>query len=286
MNPIGIMQGRLLPPINGRIQSFPAQAWRDEFALARQAGLNCIEWIYEKENEDLNPLGSNAGLAEMRKLSVASGVLIRSICADYFMTELLVTQSGDPDAKNLQQLKWLIGRGGALGIRYIVLPFVDSSSIKTPPQLEGLLAVLKEICPVVEQEKVEIHLETDLQPAELAAVLQKINHPLIRANYDSGNSASLGYDPEEELTLLTPWLASVHIKDRLRGGGTVPLGTGDTKLDLCFQMFQKANYQGFFVLQAARSSAMSEVDWAIANRKFVEKHLSSASNQVRPNQSS
>ncbi len=277
-NLIGIMQGRLLPPINGRIQSFPAQAWRKEFALARQAGLSCIEWIYEKENEDLNPLGSDAGLAEMRELSTASGVLVRSICADYFMTELLVTQSGEPDTKNLQHLKWFIGRGGALGVRYIILPFVDSSSIKTPAQMEGLLAVLTEICPVAVQEKVEIHLETDLQPAKLAAILQKINHPLICANYDTGNSASLDHNPGEELTLLAPWLGSVHIKDRIRGGGTVPLGTGDTNLNLCFQMFQKANYQGFFVLQAARSSDVSEVDWAIANRTFVEERLANISN--------
>ena len=28
---IGIMQGRLVPPVKGRIQAFPSERWRDEF---------------------------------------------------------------------------------------------------------------------------------------------------------------------------------------------------------------------------------------------------------------
>ena len=42
MNPIGIMQGRLSPAVDGRIQSFPVETWRQEFELARQAG--CAAW--------------------------------------------------------------------------------------------------------------------------------------------------------------------------------------------------------------------------------------------------
>jgi L-ribulose-5-phosphate 3-epimerase len=54
MNPIGIMQGRLSPPVGGRIQSFPVDCWREEFFRAREAGLNCIEWVYEFETEARN----------------------------------------------------------------------------------------------------------------------------------------------------------------------------------------------------------------------------------------
>ena len=51
---IGVMQGRLSPPRGGRIQSFPVDTWREEFGLARQAGLDCIEWIYEMEAAENN----------------------------------------------------------------------------------------------------------------------------------------------------------------------------------------------------------------------------------------
>lgn len=49
MNPIGIIQGRLSPPTEGGIQSFPVETWKHEFLLATQAGLNCIEWVYQGE---------------------------------------------------------------------------------------------------------------------------------------------------------------------------------------------------------------------------------------------
>ncbi len=42
---IGIMQGRLVPPINNRIQCFPRDNWRIEFEYAAKAHLDCIEWI-------------------------------------------------------------------------------------------------------------------------------------------------------------------------------------------------------------------------------------------------
>ena len=40
LNPIGIMQGRLLPPTRGRIQAFPVGSWREEFHSAAQIGVD------------------------------------------------------------------------------------------------------------------------------------------------------------------------------------------------------------------------------------------------------
>jgi hexulose-6-phosphate isomerase len=96
---------------------------------------------------------------------------------------------------------------------------------------------------------------------------------LVRANYDIGNSAALGHDPVEELTLLKPWLGSVHVKDRILGGGTVPLGMGVADLPTCFRLICAAGFRGPFILQAAREEGLSEVDLAIRNRQFVEEQL-------------
>ncbi len=57
--PVGIMQGRLSPPVGGRIQSFPVQTWADEFPRAREAGLASIECIYEGGGGTV-PLGTGA----------------------------------------------------------------------------------------------------------------------------------------------------------------------------------------------------------------------------------
>lgn len=277
MNTIGIMQGRLSPPIGGRIQSFPVDTWPEEFSLAREAGLDCIEWIYEAETEAVNPLRTDEGVAEIRQLVAESGVAIWSVCADYYITERLVAPDGAPRETAVKHLIWLVGRVGLLGVRYIVMPFVDPSSLQSPQAVEGLVAVLKSVIPVAERAGVELHLETDLQPSDLVTVLESVSCPLIRANYDIGNSAALGHDPVEELTLLGPWLGSVHVKDRVLGGGTVPLGTGAADFAACFRLICQAGFNGPFILQAAREEGLSEVELAIRNRRFVEEQLVAAS---------
>lgn len=279
MNSIGIMQGRLSPPIDGRIQSFPVDTWREEFARARDAGLDCIEWIHEAGTEEANPLRTDAGVASIRRLADDSGVAVWSVCADYYMEERLVAPDGAPRGDAVEHLKWLLERVGLLGARYVVLPFVDASSLQSLRELEGLLAVLRAVTSAAERAGVELHLETDLKPPAFVAVLERSSHPLVRANYDIGNSAALGHDPVEELRLLKPWLSSVHVKDRVLGGGTVPLGMGTADLPTCFRLICAAGFCGPFILQAAREEGLSEVDLAIRNRRFVQEQLAAVANR-------
>jgi L-ribulose-5-phosphate 3-epimerase len=280
MNPIGIMQGRLSPPTGGRIQAFPVDTWREEFAHARKAGLNCIEWIYEAGTDTVNPLRANEGIAEIRRLADTWGVDVSSICADYYMTERLVASDGVPQVKVVEHLKWLLGQANTLGVRYIVLPFVDSSSLRSHQEIKGLRGILASVIPTVERVGVELHLETDLSPDALVTVLGSVSHPLIRANLDTGNSASLGHNPMEELRLLGPWLGGVHIKDRVLGDGTVPLGAGSADFRTYFRLIRSAGFRGPFILQAAREEGTSEVELAIRNRRFVENQLSAVANEA------
>jgi hexulose-6-phosphate isomerase len=270
------MQGRLSPPEGGRIQSFPAQTWRQEFAFAREAGLECIEWVYEVETEAANPLRTLAGVAEIADLSRQSGVAVWSICADFYMQDHLVAGDGTPRAEAVDHLMGLLQRAEALGIRYMVLPFVDASSLKSFQAREGLIKVLHTVIPQAEGTGVELHLETDLHPAVLAELLKAVSHPLIRANYDIGNSASLGHNPTEEIGLIGSWLGSVHVKDRLLGGGTVPLGTGAADFDTSFRLIMQSGFQGPFILQASREAGLSETDLARRNRGFVQQQIESA----------
>lgn len=273
MAEIGIMQGRLLPPFEGRFQAFPATNWRDEFARGREAGIQCIEWIYEQPHEEDNPLRTDEGVAEMHRMMEQTGVQVRSICADYYMTRPLVSDAAGIDAGAVEHLCWLMARARMLRITYIVLPFVDISSIRTEQGRQGLVALLRELAPKAQANGVELHLETDFPPQEFVAILAAVDHPFVRCNYDIGNSASLGFDSPEELTALAPWLGSVHVKDRVRGGGTVPLGTGNADLPTSFALIRKAGFQRWFILQVARGEEGDEVAWIAAARRFVQDHL-------------
>lgn len=265
------MQGRLLPPFEGRFQAFPAVGWREEFARARAAGLACIEWIYEKPHENDNPLRDAAGIDEIRRCGNAAGIAVRSICADYYMTDPLVGADDLPHPENCAHLRWLIGQAARLSVAYIVLPFVDASSLRTPARIAAAADAIRGVLPAARNAGIELHIECDLPPRAFRAFIDEIADPLVKANYDIGNSASLGYDPAEELTLLAPHLGSVHVKDRLRGGGTVALGTGNADFPTCFRLIRRAGFSRWLVLQAARADAGDEIALASTNRRLVER---------------
>ena len=276
MTHIGIMQGRMVPPTDNRIQCFPRESWADEFELAAQAGLDCLEWIYDLYGADINPLATDSGLEKLRELSRQHKVKILSICADYFMDKPLVRASQAELEDRLHTLYWLLERGRLIGINRMVIPFVDASRIDTQAEFEGVGLLLKRILEENRESGIEIHLETSLAPARFAELMSGLPDPRLKVNYDSGNSSSLGYSPREEFAAYGERVGSVHIKDRLLGASTVPLGTGDADFPALAEGLRKVAYQGDFILQVARGVSGEEVAWARQNRAFVVEHFISA----------
>ena len=268
---IGIMQGRLSPPINGKIQAFPWDTWEDEFAVAGDIGFDEIEFVFESKNHGNNPLFTNEGLYKIKKLSEESGVRVNYVCADYFMERPFIRVSEEDKNKSVEILKYLIKQCAQIGIRSIEIPMVDNSKIETETEKELFIECLKECLPVAETYNIKLGLETSLNPDDFKALIEEINHPLIEANYDIGNSASIGYDTEEEVSKLGKWINNVHIKDRLLGGGTVPLGEGNANFDLFFKTLNKISYKGSFILQTARGDDDREV--AEKNLAFVKHYI-------------
>jgi len=268
---LGIMQGRLVPPETDFVQTFPRARWREEFPRAEAAGLCAIEWIYDSYGEDANPLASDEGVAEMAALARRYGVSVRSLCADWLMEHPLVTADADGRAAWVERLHWLVARASLAGMGRIVLPFVDAAAIRDERDELAVVDALLTVLPAAEAAREELHLETALGPEAFAALLARLPHPLVRANYDTGNSAALGYAPREEFAAYGDRVGSVHVKDRRRGGGTVPLGTGDADLVAVGECLREVGYRGDVVLQVARGAPEGEVAWAAHNRTTVER---------------
>jgi hexulose-6-phosphate isomerase len=273
MTLIGIMQGRLLPPTDNRIQCFPRQNWPEEFERGAKAGIDCIEWIYDLFGADINPIATDAGITQMKALTQKYGVQVLSICADYFMDRPLVRAGTGEMAERLVIMDWLLARGSLLGVNRVVVPFVDASRIDTNEEFEGVITTLQGILLMAERTGIEIHLETSLPPARFASLLERLPHPLLKVNYDSGNSSSLGYKPIEEFGAYGKRVGSVHIKDRTLGGGTVTPGTGDADFPALAECLKMVGYSGDFILQVARSVSGDEINWIRQNREFVLKHF-------------
>lgn len=273
---IAVMQGRLLPPSDGCFQCFPRKHWKEEFPLAAEAGLDAIEWIYDFPGESDNPLGTDNGLAEILRLSEECDIAVVSVCADYFMECPLAKAGAAESEEGTNKLLWLLDRCKLAGIRRVVLPFVDNSRIDSDTEEAQVVQVLRRVLGHAEKADVELHLETSLDPKRFSALLAKLTNPYLKANYDSGNSASLGYDVREEMAAYGDRIGSVHIKDRIRGGGTVPLGTGNAEIPVLLSQLFRIGYKGDFVMQIARGEAGKELAWIRHNRELVLSQLQAA----------
>jgi L-ribulose-5-phosphate 3-epimerase len=155
----------------------------------------------------------------------------------------------------------------------MVVPFVDASRIDTDAESEGVIETLQRILPMAEKTRIELHLETSLPPARFASLLEGLPHPLVKANYDSGNSSSLGYKPRDEFAAYGKRVGSVHIKDRILGGATVAPGMGDADFPELADSLKMIGYSGDFILQVARATPGDEVNWIRQNREFVLKNF-------------
>ena len=255
---IGIMQGRLSPRIDGKIQAYPAKTWQKEFEIAQEIGYSAIEWIVEKPLE-VNALMSKSGMQEIKEIILKTGVRIDFICADIFMEQPLIRMSQEIREENKEHLKNILVSAKEIGAIGVEIPFVDASSIKNESEINELISCMQEAFKLAEEIGMKISLETDLNPTSFKELLDRINLNHVQANYDIGNSASLGFDPVEEIAALGNRILNVHIKDRKLGSTTVPLGTGDADIKLSLSRLSEINYLGGITMQAARGTDDIEV---------------------------
>jgi L-ribulose-5-phosphate 3-epimerase len=258
---LGVMQGRLSAPINNQIQAFPENGWQDEFRLCRMLGLQCIEWIYEYGGHESNPLMSDAGIDDMMKLEKMFSVDIGSVVADYFMVQRLFGNDQVMIKNAIDNLYALIDQCKKSSIAIIELPFVDASALCTLEDIKQLRETLRGVLKYASDKNILISLETSLPPRQFHELIESFCSPCVKVNYDMGNSASLGYDPVEEIMLLGKYIINVHIKDRLLGGGTVPLGCGNTDFKSVFATLKSVGYHGDFILQAARRDLSHQTEY-------------------------
>ena len=104
---------------------------------------------------------------------------------------------------------------------------------------------LKKLIPMAEKWNVIIGLEShgDIihTAQESVAIFKKINHPLVRFNYDTGNTyfyCNGNVQIEEDIKYGEEYLAYIHLKDiRIRGDQVeyVPIGEGDLNFPKLFE---------------------------------------------------
>jgi len=265
-NPIGIMQGRLSPPLDGMIQSFPKNTWRNEFKIASEIGFDAIEIIFDGPQ---NPLFSREGAEEIRQLADHANIEISSISNDYSMFFPLF---GETRKKSLETILQLIKRCASINIPRVGISFEDNSSILNESHRNQAIENMKVILQLAEELNIIITIETFLMGSNLEMFIDRVGSPNLKVNFDTGNSCAYGEDSPAAIKKLGKLIGGIHIKDRKRlFGTTVQLGKGDTNIKGCFQAIKEIGYSGTIIIQGARGS--DDIATALFYKDLVAEYL-------------
>ena len=255
LNRIGFMQGRLSPPFGGCIQAFPWDCWQTEFPIAEKNSLGLMEWTLDQQRLHQNPLLTADGQREIVELSRSHGVLISSLTGDCFMQTPFWKAKGPAREQLQQDFLSIVHACSEVGISMIVVPLVDNGSLASRTEENQLFEILDNLVSTLYQNGVKVLFESDYQPQELARFIDRFDPTLFGVNYDIGNSAALGMNPSVEISAYGDRILNVHIKDRLLGGTTVPLGSGSADFEAVFSSLANIGYNGNYILQTARAHA-------------------------------
>jgi len=250
---IGFIQGRLSPMVDGKIQAFPKNSWRDEFALAEAGGFCLMEWTLDQEGLYQNPLMTEGGQREIRELCSRHGLVIPSLTGDCFMQAPFWKSTGEEKKRREQDFLAVSSACAAVGISMIVVPLVDNGGLENTEQEDCLVEFLEKHVTFFESIRLQVTFESDFPSAQLARFIARLDSRFFGINYDIGNSAALGFSAEDEIAQYGDRIINIHVKDRLLAGTTVPLGTGNADFEKVFSLFATLGYKGNYILQTARA---------------------------------
>lgn len=247
------MQGRLSPLVHGKIQAFPWDTWQQEFSAAHALGLALMEWTLDQDRLYSNPLLSPQGQLEIRTLCRQNCISIPSLTGDCFMQSPFWKASGHERTRLKDDFTSIASSCPAVGIQTLVVPLVDNGRLETVEQENILIEFMHAQVKSFRSFGLQIAFESDFSPVEFVRFIRRLPSDVFGVNYDIGNSAALGYKPEEEFAAYGSRIFNVHVKDRNFGGSTVPLGTGDADFPKVFRLLYETAYSGNFIMQTARA---------------------------------
>lgn len=244
------------------------------FQEARAIGFDGLEFDLARDfRSDI--LWTKEGRQKLLDLAAQTGVEVSSVCLGALWGQTFASD----DEADRQRAAEVVSEAARftpeLGTRVILVPIVgvdgQADEVGTQRWIEGL----RQCAPVAEQAGVILALENvGRSPAKSAPamlkVIQAVDSPAVRAYYDVGNGASLGFDPLEELRLLGSRVAQVHIK----GARSAQLWENTLDMDAVARTLKEIGYDGYLVFETQATENPSE--GASRNLALLKEHIRGA----------
>lgn len=227
------------------------------FEMIKDAGFDCVDYSYYRENEREEVLGDNYRnyAQSLRKKLDEIGLECNQAHAPF---SLPYGAKFDASEKKYLQLVHSIESASILGAKNIIV-----HSITVPEDVDFMkynIKYYKSLIPYCEKFGINVAVENLFgfdekrkcfkgklgSPAELNAIIKEINSPYIVACIDIGHASLTGYEPEKFIEKINPdILKALHVQDTDYLGDlhTVPYA-GSLNWENIMTSLKKVGYDG------------------------------------------
>ena len=245
-----------------------------------ETGIRRVQLALDPLRESPRTWGKTEKVLRDHDIAVISG-MVGCIGEDYSTLESIRRTGGiAPDVtwkQNLKNLGACALIAKKMGLKLVTFHAGFLPPDESHPTFGKMLQRLEVVADIFMVQNIMLGLETGQETAaELAALLQKLNHPNIGVNFDPANMILYDKgDPVKALHTLAPWVRQVHIKDARRTkvpgtwGEEVPVGKGDLDWRAFFSTFKHVIFNVNLAIE--REQGESRVADIRAARKVVER---------------
>ncbi|MBI4532144.1 MAG: sugar phosphate isomerase/epimerase [Candidatus Latescibacteria bacterium] len=244
---IGIMDGAL------------RQTWNRLFREAARLGYEGVELGIGSDYK-ASKLWHAEGRNDLAARALKFRIPVTSICLHSFWQYSFA----DPDEKirviARAITKETIGFCAELGVSIILVPVTNPCGAEMRDVNRRWMESIRVCAETAAQHHVTIGLEnvgrSHIRSGEdMAAFLDAVGSPFVKAYYDVGNGKALGGDPVEEIRLLGTRILQVHIKNP----GSEVLEGGPVDIPACIDALKEIGYDGYLVLETPPTDNPYEV---------------------------
>jgi L-ribulose-5-phosphate 3-epimerase len=248
-----------LEPEGGRTSIFPK---------AKELGFHGVELgVGLDYREDSLWTGQGGARQAIELEARRTGVEAASICLHLLNYDEHSPASGNVEHREAGReiIRNTIEACGAIGASVILVPFFGTAALKSEEHARRLVHEMKGLSPMAEEMGVFLALETSLEALHLVRVVESIGSDHLQVYFDTGNTASKGYDVVREITTLGERIAQVHVKDH----PSRALGEGSIDFGGVIGALEDVGFDGYLVLETP--SLDDSVVSASSNLAFLRR---------------
>jgi len=218
------------------------------FPMAEELGFHGVELGIGLDYRE-DPLWTGQGGARQAiKLEARrTGVEAASICLHLLNYDENSPASGNAEHREAGReiIRNAVEACAHIGASVILVPFFGTAALKSDKQTQHLIDEMRALSVAAEERGVCLALETSLEAPQLVRVIESIGSDHVKVYFDTGNTASKGYDVTREITALGGLIAQVHVKDH----PSRTLGEGVIDFVGAIAALEDTGFDGYLVLE-------------------------------------